>query len=230
MSLIVLNNVSKTYPLKSGQVDALRDLMLEVDKAEFVAVSGPSGSGKTTLFNLVACLDRPTSGTVTVTGVDTRQLTPSQAAELRQRNFGFVFQSFNLIPVLTAFENIEVPLLITSHGRSERKRRVHEIAERLDIGRLLHHRPDELSGGQKQRVAIARALVNRPKIIIADEPTANLDSTSGQLVLDLAKELVAQFHVTFLFSSHDSAMVQQASRVLQLRDGRDVTPPQKDQQ
>ena len=219
MSLITLENVTKSYTLGGNSVNALSGISLSVEQGEFVAFSGPSGSGKSTLFSLIAAMARPTSGTVTIDGEDVSGFSNSQGAMLRRRMFGFVFQSFNLMPVLTAFENIELPLLLSSAGAAERRQRVQEVATRLEIASLLSHRPNEMSGGQKQRVAIARALVTRPRVVIADEPTANLDSATGQLVLEIAKERCRVDGVTFLFSSHDAAMVTQADRVVTLRDG-----------
>ena len=223
MSLITLENVSKSYSLGGNQIDALSSMSLNVEEGEFVAFSGPSGSGKSTLFSLIAAMARPSAGRIVIDGEDISGYGNSQGAMLRRRLFGFVFQSFNLMPVLTAFENIELPLLLTSAGSAERRQRVQEVADRLEIANLLSHRPNEMSGGQKQRVAIARALVTRPRIVIADEPTANLDSATGQLVLEIAKERCRVDGVTFLFSSHDATMVTQADRVVTLRDGRLVS-------
>jgi putative ABC transport system ATP-binding protein len=219
MSLITLENVKKSYQLGGNTVDAVKDISLTVERGEFVAFSGPSGSGKSTLFSLIAAMARPSAGAVVIDGADVSAYNNSQGALLRRRLFGFVFQSFNLMPVLTAFENIELPLLLSKESASERARRVHAVAERLEIVELLKNRPNEMSGGQKQRVAIARALVTRPQIVIADEPTANLDSKTGQLVLEIAKELCRVDQVTFIFSSHDPAMVAQAHRVVTLCDG-----------
>lgn len=225
MSFIQFEDVYKSYPLKGQEVQALRDISLSIARGDFVALSGPSGSGKTTLFNLMACLDRPTRGAVRIDGTVVSSYSPSAAAGLRRDKYGFIFQSFNLIPVLDAYENIEIPLLITRANGKERRARVRRVAASLQIEDLLAHRPDELSGGQKQRVAIARALVTEPQIVIADEPTANLDSKTGQLVLEIAKERCHQDGVTFLFSSHDPAMVVQAHRTIAIRDGVLLEPP-----
>lgn len=224
MPFIEFEDVSKTYPLKGQDVEALRDVSLSIARGEFVALSGPSGSGKTTLFNLMACLDRPTRGVVRVDGATISDYSPSTAAGLRRDKYGFIFQSFNLIPVLDAFENIEIPLLITRASARERRDRIRRVAESLRIEDLLTHRPEQLSGGQKQRVAIARALVTRPQIVIADEPTANLDSKTGQLVLEIAETLCRQDGVTFLFSSHDPNMIGRASRTIAIRDGARAAP------
>jgi putative ABC transport system ATP-binding protein len=220
MPLIQLASVTKSYPTADGVVNALFNADVEVEEGEFLALSGPSGSGKSTLFSLVAAMANPTSGSILVNGVDISRFSNSQGALLRRKLFGFVFQSFNLMPVLSAFENIELPLLLSSISRADRKYRVEEIASKLEISKLLSQRPGQMSGGQKQRVAIARAFVSKPRIIIADEPTANLDSHTGQLVLDIAKERCRDDKVTFLFSSHDPLMVSQATRVIFLRDGK----------
>lgn len=219
MPLIELDDVSKSYQLGSNTVEAVKHVSLSAGAGEFLAFSGPSGSGKSTLFSLIAAMARPSAGRVVIDGVDVSGFDNSQGALLRRRLFGFVFQSFNLMPVLTAFENIELPLLLGSEPAAARARRVRELAERLEISGLLGHRPNEMSGGQKQRVAIARALVTGPRIVIADEPTANLDSKTGRLVLEIAKDLCQRDGVTFLFSSHDPAMVVQAHRVIHLSDG-----------
>jgi putative ABC transport system ATP-binding protein len=219
MPLIQLTSVTKSYPTADGVVNALLDINVTVEEGEFIAFSGPSGSGKSTLFSLVAAMANPSSGSIIVNGLEINRFDNSQGALLRRELFGFVFQSFNLMPVLTAFENIELPLLLAKFSKAERKLRVEEIASKLEIYRLLGQRPGQMSGGQKQRVAIARALINKPRIVIADEPTANLDSQTGQLVLDIAKERCRDDKVTFLFSSHDPLMVSQASRVIHLRDG-----------
>jgi putative ABC transport system ATP-binding protein len=219
MPLIQLTSVTKSYPTADGVVNALLNINVTVEEGEFIAFSGPSGSGKSTLFSLVAAMANPSSGSIIVNGLEINRFDNSQGALLRRELFGFVFQSFNLMPVLTAFENIELPLLLANFSKAERKFRVEEIASKLEIYRLLGQRPGQMSGGQKQRVAIARALINKPRIVIADEPTANLDSQTGQLVLDIAKERCRDDKVTFLFSSHDPLMVSQASRVIHLRDG-----------
>ena len=219
MTLISLHGVQKQYQLNGNTVTAVQDISLSIARGEFVAFSGPSGSGKSTLFSLIAAMSKPTAGRIVVAGEDITGFDNAQAAMLRRKMFGFVFQSFNLMPVLSAFENIELPLLLTGMTRAERRVRVEELAERLELKPLLSHRPDAMSGGQRQRVAIARALVTRPQIVIADEPTANLDSKIGHLVLELAKERCRQDDVTFVFSSHDPAMVAQADRVVTLHDG-----------
>jgi putative ABC transport system ATP-binding protein len=219
MHLIRLESVRKSYSLHANTIHAVNDINLSVGEGEFVAFSGPSGSGKSTLFSLIAGMTPPSAGRVLIDGTDISGFSNSEGALLRRRLFGFVFQSFNLMPVLSALENIELPLLMTALNKSERMRRVHEVAERLEITALLDHRPNEMSGGQKQRVAVARALVTHPRIIVADEPTANLDLRTGQLVLEIARERCHSQNVAFLFSSHDPSMVAQADRVVQMRDG-----------
>lgn len=220
MTIISLHDVQKQYRLNGNTVTAVQGISLSISRGEFVAFSGPSGSGKSTLFSLIAAMSKPTAGRVVVTGQDVTEFDNAQGAILRRKMFGFVFQSFNLMPVLSAFENIELPLLLTRMASQERRARVMELAERLELTALLDHRPGAMSGGQRQRVAIARALVTRPQIIIADEPTANLDSKIGHMVLELARERCRQDDVTFVFSSHDPAMVVQADRVITLHDGR----------
>lgn len=227
MSLIQFEQVHKNYRIGSSIVHAVRDLNLTIGEGEFVALSGPSGSGKSTVFSLMAGMSAPSAGRVIIDGTDISQFTGNDSALLRRRLFGFVFQSFNLMPNLNAYENIELPMLVMPLSAGERRQRVAEIVERLEIGDLLRHRPAELSGGQKQRVAIARALINKPRIIIADEPTANLDSRTGRLVLELAKERCRIDRVTFLFSSHDAAMVAEAGRVIHLCDGTVAAPAQE---
>jgi putative ABC transport system ATP-binding protein len=231
MALIELQGVSRRFDLGAGPVWAVRDVSLAIAEGDFVAFSGPSGSGKTTLFNLMACLLPPSEGTVSFAGRDVSRLDPTAAARLRHEHFGFVFQGFNLLPVLSAFENVELPLLLTRQGAAERRRRVLDQLAALDIAELAHHRPNQMSGGQKQRVAIARALVTEPRVVIADEPTANLDSESGRLVLELARRLHSERRITFVYSSHDPEMVALAHRTVRLKDGRIVgdstreTPP-----
>jgi putative ABC transport system ATP-binding protein len=223
MTLIELQAVARRFDLGAGPVWALRDVSLKISEGEFIAFSGPSGSGKTTLFNLMACLLPPTEGRVLFEGRDVSRLDSTAAARLRHEHFGFVFQGFNLLPVLSAFENVELPLLLTRQRGAERRRRVLELLDALDIAGLAHHRPGQMSGGQKQRVAIARALVTEPRVIVADEPTANLDSESGRLVLELARRLHRERRVTFVYSSHDPEMVALAERTVRLKDGRMVS-------
>ncbi|MFQ5707659.1 MAG: ABC transporter ATP-binding protein [bacterium] len=224
MSIVQLGNVVKVYEDKNKvPVKALDGVDLRIEAGEFTAIAGPSGSGKTTLLNIIAGLDRPSSGTVVVTGQDLLALNRNQLAEFRLHHLGFVFQAYNLIPVLTAEENAEFTLLLQGAKADERHRRVQEEFEDLGIGgELLSRRPNELSGGQQQRVAVARALVARPELILADEPTANLDSKTGSQLLDKMKEMNEKKGVTFLFSTHDVQVMQRARRLLILRDGQIV--------
>ena len=201
-------------------VKALRGVSLEIARGEFLCIAGPSGSGKTTLLNLIGCLDKPTSGRILIEGQDVSTLSPKELAWVRRRRLGFVFQTFNLVPVLTAYENIELPLLLLSIGATERRRRVYALLEALGISELAHHRPDEMSGGQQQRVSIARALITEPALVLADEPTANLDSETGKAIIELMHELNRTHGTTFVFSTHDPKVMERASRLVHIRDGR----------
>ncbi len=223
-SAIVLESVIKEYPLGQIRVPALQSVSLQIEPGEFTVIAGPSGSGKTTLLNLVGCIDVATSGTVRVAGKVTSALKERDLTELRLHTIGFIFQSFNLVPVLNIFDNVEFPLLLQKTlTKPERKERVLHYVERVGLSKHLLHRPNELSGGQRQRVAIARALVTRPQIVLADEPTANLDSATGQSIIDLMKSINENEKTTFLFSTHDHNIIQQARRVIELRDGKIVS-------
>jgi putative ABC transport system ATP-binding protein len=219
MAICTLDQVSKVYGEGVGAVDALVDVTLQVDAGEFLALSGPSGSGKTTLLNLIGCLDLPTRGVVRVEGEDVARLDSRSLARLRARRIGFVFQSFNLIPVLTAAENVALALQLAGETAEVGPRSQAALAS-VGLQGLEDRLPRQLSGGQQQRVAIARALVKRPALVIADEPTANLDSRTGAAVLDLMRELNAQHGATFVFSTHDPMVIERAARVVQIRDGR----------
>jgi putative ABC transport system ATP-binding protein len=224
-SIVSIRDATKDYHLGKVIVPALRGVSLEVEEGAFLAIAGPSGSGKTTLLNLVGCVDTPTSGTVKVAGSDISTLSERELTRLRLHTIGFIFQSFNLVNVLDVFRNVELPLLLQRAGSApERKRRVLELLERVGLRDLVKHRPSELSGGQRQRVAIARALVSRPKLVLADEPTANLDSVTGQTILDLMKELNRTEKTTFIFSTHDARVMANAGEVVRLADGR-MAPP-----
>jgi putative ABC transport system ATP-binding protein len=224
MAVIVsVKDAVKNYTLGKVVVPALRGISLEVRGGEFLSIAGPSGSGKTTLLNLIGCVDTPTSGTVEVAGKDTRQLSERALTDLRLHTIGFIFQSFNLVSVLSVLQNIELPLLLQRElGTTERRKRVMTLLERVGIREYASHRPSELSGGQRQRVAIARALVARPQLVLADEPTANLDSVTGQNILDLMKELNRTEGTTFIFSTHDQKVMANASSVVRLADGKFV--------
>lgn len=221
MGIVELSQVVKDYPLGKTTVHALREINLEIMKGEFTAVAGPSGSGKTTLLNLVGCVDVATQGSVIVAGKDTGKLSQKELTNLRLHNLGFIFQSFNLIPVLNVFDNVEFPLLLKKNmTKGERKKRVLDLVDKVGLTQQLVQRPGELSGGQRQRVAIARALVTEPAIVLADEPTANLDSGTGETILSLMRTLNEQQQTTFIFSTHDHSVMNHAKRLVTLVDGR----------
>ena len=221
MSLIAASNLVKTYRTEAIEVKALQGVSFDIAAGSFLAFVGPSGSGKTTLLNLIGCLDKPTSGSLQVAGVDVLNLTRRQAAEFRGQNIGFIFQSFNLIAVLTAFENVEYPLVMVQELRpAERRDRVLKALQTVGMLEQKNQMPDQLSGGQKQRVAIARALVTRPKLVLADEPTANLDHETAYLILRLMKQMRDNFSTTFIFSTHDTRIIGEAEIVYTLEDGR----------
>jgi len=220
-SIVSVKNATKDYPLGKVIVQALRGVTLDVAEGEFLSIAGPSGSGKTTLLNLIGCVDTPTAGTVEVAGQDTRKLSERALTELRLNTIGFIFQSFNLVSVLSVFQNVELPLLLQRKlSTAERRTRVLGLLERVGLAEHALHRPSELSGGQRQRVAIARALVTRPQLVLADEPTANLDSVTGKNILDLMKELNQSERTTFIFSTHDAQVMAHASSVVRLADGK----------
>ena len=221
MSMMKLQGISKTYKLGKTVVPALASIDLTVEKGEFTVVMGPSGSGKTTLLNIIGLLDRADSGSYLLDGVELAGQDFNQMAGLRNRKIGFIFQSFNLIPVLDVRENIEFPCLIRrGEDRLALRARVEQLAGDVGLTQVLRHKPDELSGGQRQRVAIARALVTQPDIVLADEPTANLDSLTSEQILDLMQALNQTRGVTFLFSTHDPRVMRRAKRVVQIADGR----------
>lgn len=220
MQPIILNQVVKNYQLDKVQVPALKGINLTIDAGEFTVIAGPSGSGKTTILNLIGCVDTASDGEVIVGGKNTKQLSEKKLTDLRLHTIGFIFQSFNLIPVLNVIDNVEFPLLLQNNlTPKERKDRVMKFIDRVGLTQYAHHRPSELSGGQRQRVAIARALVTKPQIVLADEPTANLDSVTGQNIIDLMKEINASEKTTFLFSTHDHTIMNQARRIIRLHDG-----------
>jgi putative ABC transport system ATP-binding protein len=220
MAIISVRGVTKDYQLGKTIVPALRGVDLEVEKGEFLSIAGPSGSGKTTLLNLIGCVDTPTAGAVEVDGQDTGTLSERQLTDLRLHRIGFIFQSFNLVQVLSVFQNIEFPLLLQGGaGKAERRDRVLGLLEAVGIREYARHRPSELSGGQRQRVAVARALVSRPKLVLADEPTANLDSVTGQNIIDLMRDMNRKDGTTFVFSTHDPKVMAHASAIVRIADG-----------
>ena len=220
MSVIRTKNIHKTYDPKKIPVHALRGIDLEIGKGEFTAIVGPSGSGKTTLLNIIGGLDKPTEGVVEIDGVDISGLTDNQLIDFRKENIGFVFQSYNLIPVLTTLENVEFVMLLQRRSKDERLARSHELLRAVGLEDKLRKRPSELSGGQQQRVAVARALAPKPKYILADEPTANLDSEATTKLLDIMARLNREEEITFLFSTHDQRVIDRARRVVTLVDGK----------
>jgi putative ABC transport system ATP-binding protein len=219
MEVAKVTNVTRLYKIGQMETRALNGVSLGINDGEFTALVGPSGSGKTTLLQLFGCLDQPTSGSVVINGKETTNLNRNQRADLRKETIGFVFQFFALIPTLTAYENVEMPLLLTGKSASERKQRVMDLLNAVDLSDRAHHRPDQLSGGQQQRVAVARALATNPKMILADEPTANLDTTNGEQVMEIMKKLNTDTGVTFVFATHDPRVIKYASRVVTLEDG-----------
>jgi len=220
-AIVSVRDAVKNYKLGEVEVPALRGVTLEVAAGDFLSIAGPSGSGKTTLLNLIGCVDTPTSGTVEVAGKDTRKLSERELTDLRLHTIGFIFQSFNLVAVLTVFQNIELPLLLQRQlSGPQRTERVMSLLEKVGLREYATHRPSELSGGQRQRVAIARALVTRPQLVLADEPTANLDSVTGQNILDLMKELNRTEKTTFIFSTHDQKVMANANFIVRLADGK----------
>jgi len=204
-------------------VSALTSANMSVSAGEFLAISGPSGSGKTTLLNLIGCIDRPTSGRILVDGVDTSQLKPNGMSKLRRERIGFVFQTFNLIPVFTAAENVEYPLLVQGVAAGERRARVAEALESVGLSDRAGHRPDLLSGGERQRVAVARAIVHRPALVLADEPTANLDTHNATQLIDMMHGLNRRLGLTFIFSTHDARLLEHTERIIRLTDGEVVS-------
>ena len=221
MSLITASNLVKTYQTEAIEVRALQGVSFDIEAGAFLAFIGPSGSGKTTLLNLIGCLDKPTSGELQVAGMDVLKLGRRQAAEFRGQNIGFIFQSFNLLAVLTAFENVEYPLVMVQELRpAERHDRVLKALKAVGMLEQKNQMPDQLSGGQKQRVAIARALVTQPKLVLADEPTANLDHETAYMILRLMKQMRDNFGITFIFSTHDTRIIGEAELIYSLEDGR----------
>jgi len=219
MEVTRVENITRTYKTGNVETQALRGVSLSIGDGEFTALVGPSGSGKTTLLQLIGCLDRPTSGLVFINGKDVSRLNRNQRADMRRGTIGFIFQFFALIPTLTAYENIEMPLLLIGKSSDERRKRVTQLLEWVGLADRAHYRPDQLSGGQQQRVAVARALAPGPSFILADEPTANLDTPNGKQVMEIMTRLNRETGTTFLFATHDPRVIQYARRVVALRDG-----------
>jgi len=217
--LLKIISLKKDYDEGKIVVHALNGIDLEIEKGEFTAIAGPSGSGKSTLLNMIGCLDKPTSGKIFLNGIDISTYKKKDLANIRRKSIGFVFQSFNLIPILTAFENVAFPLSLLGTGDNEVKNRVNGILADVGLKGMENRYPGELSGGQQQRVAIARALIKEPSIILADEPTANLDSTNSAEILSLMGKLNEEKGATFIFSTHDHAVMDKAKRVINLHDG-----------
>lgn len=221
MAIIQLDNVKKIYPLGKTEVHAVKGVTFDITKGDFVSIAGPSGSGKSTILNMIGCIDTPTEGRVIVDGIETSSLNDKEITNLRQEFLGFIFQSFNLIPVLNIYENIEFPLLIgkSKFSKSEQKEWVNHLIEEVGLSQWAKHKPNELSGGQRQRVAIARALVTKPQVVMADEPTANLDSVTSEAIINLMKKMNRELNTTFIFSTHDNDIVSIADHVIRLHDG-----------
>lgn len=219
MALIELENVNKEYKTEATRVKALDNVTFTVKKGEFMSIVGPSGSGKTTLLNLIGGLDKPSSGQVKISNMDTKKMSSSELDLMRLRKIGFVFQSFNLIPTLTALENVELVLSIAGHNNSEQKKRAEELLKLVGLGNRFDHKPNQLSAGERQRVAIARALANNPDIILGDEPTGNIDSETGNQIMRLMRDLNKKINKTFIIVTHDPEIAKQTDRIIQLKDG-----------
>lgn len=219
MNIISLSNVSKIYQDNGIAVQALKNINLTIKSGDYVVIAGPSGSGKTTLLNLIGSLDKPTDGKILLKDEDLSTKSRTQLAEIRLNKLGFVFQAYNLIPVLTALENVEFPMMLLGIPQKERHSKALAIMKELGIDELSNKKPNQMSGGQQQRVAVARAIVNEPLIVLADEPTANLDSKSGDVLLDLMEKMNIEKNITFIFSSHDKQVIDRAKRLILLKDG-----------
>ncbi len=223
MPSVTLKHVAKTYRLDAVGVPALNDINLEIRPRRFTVISGPSGSGKTTLLNLIGCIDRPDEGEIVVAGEPVQRMPDDALSDFRARHLGFIFQNFNLLPVLTAYENVEYPLLLTRVAPAKRKERVLALLAAVGLSDKIHHRPGQLSGGQRQRVAIARALAPSPQLLLADEPTANLDSQTGAAIIALMRQMQREHDVSFVISSHDPQILAEADDAVKIHDGRIVS-------
>jgi len=219
MEVVKVENITRVYKVGAVETRALQGVNLSIENGEFTTLVGPSGSGKTTLLQMIGCLDQPTSGRVFVDGKDVTRLNRNQRADMRKGHIGFIFQFFALIPTLSAYENVEMPLLLTNHAAKERRERVMQLLEAVGLSDRANNRPDQMSGGQQQRVAIARALATKPALILADEPTANLDTINGEQVMQIMAKLNKETGVTFVFATHDPRVIKFAHRVVTLRDG-----------
>ena len=222
-ALVSVEEVTRKFPMDHSEVIALDNARLHVSAGEFLAIAGPSGSGKSTLLNLIGCIDKPTSGRIRIDGIDTTRLSPSAMTSLRREKIGFVFQTFNLIPVFTAIENVEFPLLLQGLNSTERRRRAAEALTSVGLSARAHQRPDLLSGGERQRIAVARAIVHRPALVLADEPTANLDTRNATQLIDLMRDLNQRLGLTFIFSTHDQRLLEHTPRIVRLTDGQVVS-------
>ncbi len=220
MHPVILKQVNKTYRLDAVGVTALSDIDLEIRPNRFTVISGPSGSGKTTLLNLIGCIDRPDRGEIIVAGQAVQTLPDDALSDFRARHLGFIFQNFNLLPVLTAYENVEYPLLLARIPAAQRQQRVGAMLAAVGLSDKTHHLPGQLSGGQRQRVAVARALAPAPQLVLADEPTANLDSHTGATIIALMRQMQRELKVSFVISSHDPQMLAEADDAVKIRDGR----------
>jgi len=218
--IVRLEGVAKSYRLGRVRVAALTGVTLDIARGELLALAGPSGSGKTTLLNLIGCIDRPDRGTIMVGGKAVQSLSDDELSDFRARRLGFIFQNFNLLPVLTAFENVEYPLVLARAPKAARAARARKLLAAVGLEDVAHHRPGQLSGGQRQRVAIARALARKPQLVLADEPTANLDSKTGADIIELMRRMQQQHHVSFVFSSHDPKVLEAADDAVHIHDGR----------
>ena len=222
-ALVSVEDVTRKFPLDHNAVTALNHVSFQVNAGEFLAIAGPSGSGKSTLLNLIGCIDKPTSGRILINSVNASTLSPARTTQLRRETIGFVFQTFNLIPVFTASENVEFPLLVQGVSASDRRKRVGEALESVGLSARAHQRPDLLSGGERQRIAVARAIVHHPALVLADEPTANLDTQNATQLIDLMRDLNRSLGLTFIFSTHDQRLLEHTPRIVRLCDGQVIS-------